>query len=736
MANKKNKSVNLNNQWKPPVFWYCLFLFLGVYFAVAVTAVWEDGNNLFDVISKVSDALSKSIFDIGWKTAFKRSALLFKTVFLIELAVGFFILMDLTKNRNFMLGKEFGTARWANPSEINDKYENKENAHYNRVYSENLRISMEGKKTRINNNVLVIGGSGVGKSFHLLTPNLYQADANSKYPGSYIITDPKGELLQRNGALLKEKGYKVKVLNLVPGAMQESDCFNPFMYIRSVTDIKKLISNLQANTDGKDSAPSDPFWPKAEALLLQALFMIVWMEHELFNWEMNMNTVVWLMSLAEISDNPKEKSDLDKIFDELVMRTVDDAKKGFNHPAYIAYKKVMVGAADTKRSIVISVNARLSVFETEDVQRIMSKDELDLASLGTGLVDGKKDVKTALFCVIPDSDDTFNCIAGMMYTLLFQELYFQADFRYKGELPVPVTFWLDEFANIALPDNFLKMLTTMRSRQISCVIIIQNLAQIKGMWEKEWEEIPGNCDVSIYLGGNEQSTFEYISKNLGKRTIWKRSSGLTRGNNGSSSTNEDVVGRELMLPEEVRELDNDYCIVFVRGKKPVMDFKYKTMNDVNFKRSNELGAYLHSQKKNIENELKIEFISKDSLYTSSHYAGDVIECNLDESIYETPDFEELRNIAIMNYDEEQKQIQKAYVIDIANYSLEQVLEMDGFELTSEELQEVVEGINDGLSDEDIKSYILYKDVERMRSARLLLKAVKLRKENAIDLATI
>lgn len=730
MANKKKSNVtpNVNNEWKAPVTWYCFFIVLGVYLAVATAGVWENGDNIFTALGKVSNVLSKSMIDIGWKEAFSKPDILFKAIFGYESLICFGILMNWSKNRNFMHGKEFGTARWAKPDEINQKYENKENASWNRVYSNSLRINMDGKKTRINNNVLVIGGSGVGKSFHLLTPNLYQANPNSKYPGSYIITDPKGELLQKNGALLREKGYVVKCLNLVPGAMEESDCFNPFEYIRSVTDIKKLISNLQANTNGADSAPSDPFWPKAEALLLQALFMIVWMEHELFDWEMNINTVIWLMSKAEIPENPKEKSELDMIFDKLVTLTIDDKKKGFNHPAYIAYKKVMVGAADTKRSIVISVNARLSVFETEEVKRIMAKDELDLASIGTGLVDGRKDVKTALFCVIPDSDDTFNCIAGMMYTLLFQELYFQADFRYKGELPVPVTFWLDEFANIALPDNFLKMLTTMRSRLISCVIIIQNLAQIKGKWEKEWEEIPGNCDVSVYLGGNEQSTFEYISKNLGKRTIFKRSTGMSRGMHGSTSTNEDVLGRELMLPEEVRELDNDYCIVFVRGRKPVMDYKYKTLNDPNFKMSNELGAYLHSQRRNIENEVKIELVDANMLYTAQK-AGDVIKCNLDESIYSTPEYEELLNVSLMNDAEEKAQIEKAHVIDISDYSLMEVLQLDGLVLTSEEMIEVRKGIQDGLSDDEIKSYILYKDVDRMRAARELLLCCKLKRES-------
>jgi type IV secretion system protein VirD4 len=314
----------------------------------------------------------------------------------------------------------------------------------------------------------------------------------------------------------------------------------------------------------------------------------------------------------------------------------------------------------------------------------------------------------------------------MLYTLLFQELYFQADFRYWGELPVPVTLWMDEFCNIALPHDFLHKLTTMRSRLISCVIIIQNLAQIKGMWEKEWEEIPGNCDVSVYLGGNEQSTFEYISKNLGKKTIWKRSNGETKGSHGSSSTNEDVIGRELMLPDEVRELDNDYCIVFVRGKKPVLDHKYRTLEDENFKRSCELGNYMHSQARKVENEMGIQLMSRKELMTSLHKPEELIEVNLDESIFDNPDMKELRKIAIKNYDEEIAQIKKSTPIDIADYPLEKLLQTEGFNLSDDELLEVIAGMKAGLSDDEIKSYILYQDAERMHSKRLLLEALHLR----------
>lgn len=244
-----------------------------------------------------------------------------------------------------------------------------------------------------------------------------------------------------------------------------------------------------------------------------------------------------------------------------------------NHPAVKQYNKCMRGAGDTVRSIIISANSRLATLENKQVLRMLSRDELNLAELGIG-VNGDGKTKTALFCVIPDSDKSYNYIIGMLYTQIFQELYYQADFNCGGRLPVHVTFMLDEFANVALPDDYCSLLSTMRSREISSVIIIQNLAQIKALFKDTWETIPGNCDSLVYLGGNEQSTHEYISKLLGKATIDKKSSGETRGRQGSSSRNYDVLGREIMTPDEVRKMDNKKCLIFIRGFDPILDNKY------------------------------------------------------------------------------------------------------------------------------------------------------------------
>lgn len=717
---KKDTKCDMAKPWKPPVAFYMLMLILGMYFAIITAGVWKDGDNIYTIFAKVMRIAANEPYHIPITRAFAQFQVLIKSVFMYEFTIGILILLDFSKNRNFMRGKEYGTANWASVETINRYFMEKEHASWNRVYSEKLRVSMN-PKIGINNNVLAIGGSGVGKSFYFLTPNIYQADVDSIYPGSMIFTDPKAELLQKNGAYLKSKGYEIKVLNLVPGMMQESDRFNPLKYIRSEADIIKLINNIFANTTPQGASAQDPFWEKSELMLWDALILIVWMEHELFGWEMNLNTVLMLLSKAEIGEKPKERSELDKIFDDLVIKTMKDKTKGEQHPAYLAYKKVMTGAADTKRSIIISAHARMAILENPEIRRILSDDDLDLASIGTGITGEKKGVKTALFCVIPDSDTSYNCIAGMMYTLLFQELYFQADFKYGGKLPVPVTFWLDEFANIALPKDFIKMLTTMRSRLISCVIIIQNLAQLKALFEKEWEEIPGNCDVCVYLGGNEQSTFEYISKNLGKKTIYKKSNGQTKGHNGSSSTNEDALGRELMLPEEVRELDNEYCIIFVRGKKPIFDHKFRTLESPEFAKSVALGPYMHSQAKSLDKSGRIELATnREIAYAKEH--GLLQNIILDE-LAVSPDLKAVMDIVIKNKEEEEKELRREKEVDISELSINQLLQRDDFCLEDEELLEVTLGMKAGLSEEDIKSYILYGDAERMRSKRLLLEAI-------------
>lgn len=404
------------------------------------------------------------------------------------------------------------------------------------------------------------GGSGSGKTFYEVKPNLMQRNS------SFIITDPKGEILRSEGEMLKANGYNVKVINLLE--MDKSDCYNPFVYLREETDVVKLVTNIMSNTTPKNATSSDPFWDKAEGLFLQSLFYYVWLETPIA--KRNMATVMELIGKAEVTEKDKP-SELDKQMSFLE----HTSPLGANHPAVKQYKKCMRGAGDTIRSIIISANSRLAKLENKQVLRLLSKDDLNLAELGTG-VSNDGHTKTALFCVIPDSDKSYNFIIGMLYTQIFQELYYQADFNYGGRLPIHVTFMLDEFANVALPDDYCSLLSTMRSREISSVIIIQNLAQIKALFKDTWETIPGNCDTLVYLGGNEQSTHEYVSKLLGKATIDKKSTGESRGRQGSSSRNFDVLGREIMTADEVRKMDNSKCLIFIRGLDPVLDKKYFT----------------------------------------------------------------------------------------------------------------------------------------------------------------
>lgn len=478
------------------------------------------------------------------------------------------VVMYYTSQRNYMPGKEFGTSKLANVKQVNKVLADKEETN-NRILSQNVRMSLNTRQTKLNNNMLIIGGSGAGKTFYEVKPNLMQMNS------SFIITDPKGEILRSTGAMLKANGYNVKVINLLE--MDKSDCYNPFSYIREETDVVKLITNIMSNTTPKGSTPSDPFWEKAEGLFLQALFYYVWLEEK--PEKRNFATVLKLMGEAEVTEKGKP-SPLD-----VRMKFLEESSPlGLNHPAVKQYNKCMRGAGDTVRSIIISANSRLATLENKQVLRLLSKDELNLAELGVG-VNGDAETKTALFCVIPDSDKTYNFIIGMLYTQIFQELYFQADFNCGGRLPIHVTFMLDEFANVALPDDYCSLLSTMRSREISSVIIIQNLAQLKALFKDTWETIPSNCDTLVYLGGNEQSTHEYISKLLGKSTIDKKSSGETRGRQGSSSRNYDVLGREIMMPDEVRKMDNKKCLIFIRGFDPILDDKFSPFGHPMFAQS-------------------------------------------------------------------------------------------------------------------------------------------------------
>lgn len=525
---------------------------LSAYAGYLLNGAWEPGMEMNAFLESVGRVCAEPFANYYNETTLKAVV-----IALIVYATA--LLMYITSQRNFMPGKEFGTARFESPQMANkilaDKDEN-----FNRILSQNVKMSLNFRRLKLNGNILICGGSGAGKTFYEVKPNLMQMPHNC----SFICTDPKGEILRSCGEMLRNNGYSVKVINLLE--MEKSDCYNPFSYIREETDVVKLITNLISNTTPKGQAPSDPFWEKAEGLFLQAIFYYVWLEEP--PARRNFETVLQLLGEAEVTEQNKP-SRLD-----VRMKFLEETSPlGSAHPAVKQYNKCMRGAGDTVRSIIISANSRLAFLENKQVLRLLSRDDLDLAELGIG-VNGDGETKTALFCVIPDSDKSYNFIIGMLYTQIFQELYYQADFNCGGRLPIHVTFMLDEFANVALPDDYCSLLSTMRSREISSIIIIQNFAQLKALFKDTWETIPGNCDTFIYLGGNEQSTHKYVSELLGKGTIDKKSSGETKGRQGSSSRNYDVLGRELFTPDEVRKLDNKKCIIFIRGFDPIMDSKF------------------------------------------------------------------------------------------------------------------------------------------------------------------
>ena len=541
---------------KPSLIFILVGAVLAGYLGYLINGAWSEGvafNEFMNRFNEVCAAPFANYYNTN-------------TIKAVAIALGIYamaIVMYYTSQRNYMPGKEFGTARFENPKQVNkilaDKDEN-----FNRILSQNVKMSLDFRRLKLNGNILICGGSGAGKTFYEVKPNLMQMPHNC----SFICTDPKGEILRSCGQMLKNNGYNVKVINLLE--MDKSDCYNPFSYIREETDVVKLITNLISNTTPKGATPSDPFWEKAEGLFLQAIFYYVWLEVQ--PAKRNFETVLKLLGEAEVTEQGKaSKLDVRMKFLE------ESSPLGANHPAVKQYNKCMRGAGDTVRSIIISANSRLAFLENKQVLRLLSKDELNLSDIGIG-VNGDGETKTALFCVIPDSDKSYNFIIGMLYTQIFQELYYQADFNCGGRLPIHVTFMLDEFANVALPDDFCSLLSTMRSREISSIIIIQNFAQLKALFKDTWETIPGNCDTFIYLGGNEQSTHKYVSELLGKGTIDKKSSGETKGRQGSSSRNYDVLGRELFTPDEVRKLDNKKCIIFIRGFDPIMDNKFIPFN--------------------------------------------------------------------------------------------------------------------------------------------------------------
>lgn len=496
----------------------------------------------------------------------------FKTIFIFLLIYGIGIGIYYSTRRNYRRQEEYGSAKWANPKTINKKYADKDMSQ-NKILSQNVYIGLNGKKHRRNLNTLVIGGSGAGKTRFYGKPNIMQCNT------SYVILDPKGEILRDTGALLEKEGYIIRVIDLIN--MNRSHGYNPFTYIKDDKDVLKLITNLIRNTTPKNSQSTDPFWEKSETALLEALCL--YLLNEAPEDEQNFSMIMEMIVAADPKEDDEDyMSPLDYLFYDLEKVKPESL-------AVKQYKIYKQAAGKTAKSILISVGVRLAAFNLESIMSLTCHDELELEKMG--------ERKTALFAVIPDNDSTFNFLIGMLYTQLFQMLYYSADILHNGELQIPVHFVMDEFANVALPDEFDKLLATMRSRQIFVSIIIQNLAQIKALYKDTWESIVGNCDELYYLGGNEQSTHKFMSEYLGKETLDTNTYGKSSGKSGSYSTNYQQAGRELLTADEVRLLNNDYALLFIRGELPIMDKKYDILKHPNVKYTKDGSgiAYYHNE---------------------------------------------------------------------------------------------------------------------------------------------
>ena len=582
---------------------YALGLIPVVWFALLIAPSLSGG--LSEIVNALPAAMNHP-FQIVWCEDSVKAVLIFIAAY--GLGIGIY----LSSRRNYRRGEEHGSARWGDPRAVNKKYRDKDPIK-NRIFTQHVRMGLDGRKHRRNLNTLVVGGSGAGKSRFYAKVNICQCNT------SLFILDCKGELLRDCGGLLERMGYEIKVVDLLN--MEKSHCYNPFAYLKSDNDVQKMVTNLFKATTPKGSQSNDPFWDTAASMLLMALVFYLW--YEAPEDEKNFPMVMEMLRAGEVrEDDDSYQSPLDELFDRLEMRSPD-------HIAVKYYKDYRSGSAKTLKSIQITLASRLEKFNLSSVAALTATDELDLSSLS--------EKKVALFALIPDNDASFNFLVSLLYASTFQELFYSADRVHGGSLPVPVHFLMDEFANVSLPDDFDKLLATMRSRNISVSIIIQNIAQLKALFEKQWESIIGNCDEFLYLGGNETSTHKLISENyLGKSTLWLDTYGKSTGHSGSYSTNNQITGRELMTPDEVRMLDNNLALLFIRGEAPLMDEKYDLLKHPNIKYTTDGGApvYSHGGTENAVADMVIVRLTP----------GDLANIQEPETLYELLSDEDMENI--------------------------------------------------------------------------------------------
>lgn len=546
-----------------PIVWAILCLPV-VYFAMVTASVYIPGENIFALLERISTIVRRP--DLLRWTAYTSRFLL---VFLLLYGGG--VLLYYADHENRRPGEEYGSAKWGNARELNKQYADRDGK--NVILTKRVSIGLDGYKHRRNLNILVVGGSGSGKTRFFCKPGIMSVNC------SYLIVDPKGEMLRSTGYLLKDEGYDIKVFDLIHP--RQSDGYNPFTYIRDDPDVLKLMDNLVKNTTPPKGASNDPFWEKAEIALDSALMLYLLYEAPVE--EQNFEMLMFMLECARVMEEDEQyQSPLDLLFQTLEERDP-------SHIAVREYKVYKQAAGKTAKSILVTASVRLAAFIFPQYAAMMQTDEMDFASMG--------ERKRAIFCVIPVNDGSMNYLVSMLLTQCFQQLYLRADERYNGRLPVPVRVIQDEWANVAQPDSYPKVLATCRSYNIGINIIVQNIQSIKALYKDEWEGIIGNCDTLLFLGGgNEPTSLEFMSKLLGKETVHTRTRGQTKGRSGSSSVNFQQTGRDLMTPDEIRMLPTNDALLFIRGEKPVRDKKYDIKKHPNVRRTADGRAkpYIHN----------------------------------------------------------------------------------------------------------------------------------------------
>lgn len=546
-----------------PVVWAALAVPV-IYMAIVLACSYEAGINLFALVERFGLLLGRP--DLLRWTAYTPRCILGVLV-----CYGLAVTLYYSDHENRRPGEEYGSAKWGSTRKLNKQYADPNGK--NVILTKHVSIGLDGYKHQRNLNILVVGGSGSGKTRFFCKPGIMSVNC------SYLIVDPKGEMLRSTGYLLKEEGYDIKVFDLIHP--NQSDGYNPFTYIRDEPDVLKLMDNLVKNTTPPKGASNDPFWEKAEIALDSALMLYLLYEAPVE--EQNFEMLMFMLECARVMEEDEQyQSPLDLLFQTLEERDP-------SHIAVREYKVYKQAAGKTAKSILVTASVRLAAFIFPQYAAMIQTDEMDFPSLG--------ERKRAIFCVIPVNDGSMNYLVSMLLTQCFQQLYLRADERYNGRLPVPVRVIQDEWANVAQPDSYPKVLATCRSYNIGINIIVQNIQSIKALYKDEWEGIIGNCDTLLFLGGgNEPTSLEFVSKLLGKETVHTRTRGQTKGRSGSSSVNYQQTGRDLMTPDEIRMLPTDDALLFIRGEKPVRDKKYDIKKHPNVRRTADGRAkpYIHN----------------------------------------------------------------------------------------------------------------------------------------------